>query len=98
MSKFTKQNLSNIQTAFEEKTGVDLKRKAFVCRPTIRRAVLIAGSALVARITSYASRNLRSFTSEMNAGISTFTGQAPTQALFLQLRQRCASSTAVSSS
>lgn len=42
MSKFTKQNLSNIQTAFEEKTGVDLKRKAFVCRPTIRRAVLIA--------------------------------------------------------
>ena len=42
MSKFTKQNLSNIRSVFEEKTGVDLKRKAFVCRPTIRRAVLIA--------------------------------------------------------
>ena len=42
MSKFTKQNLSNIRSVFEEKTGVDLKHKAYTCRPTIRRTVLIA--------------------------------------------------------
>ena len=42
MSKFTKQNLSNIRFVFEEKTGVDLKHKAYTCRSTIRRTVLIA--------------------------------------------------------
>ena len=57
-----------------------------------------AGRALVARITSYASRYFFSFTRAMKSGIFTFTGQADMQGLFLQCRQRCASARAVSSS
>ena len=61
-------------------------------------ALHTAGSEDVRAITSYASSNFPSATSAINAGISTATGQPFTQGLFLQPRQRFASSTAVASS
>ena len=55
-----------------------------------------AGRQLVVFMISYASSNSPAATLVMNSGIRTLTGQPATQGLFLQLRQRVASSIAIS--
>ena len=56
----------------------------------------IAGNAFSVVITSYAPSKSPAATFSINAGIGTLTGHPPTQGLFLQFKQRAASSIAIS--